>query len=140
MESRKIFLEKNKSVSSVNKTGNIGVDLTSKSRLLPYTDMSDVINLNNLYITERDECNKYRIILTVNPICSNVLFNTRTEIVRKEGSDECELIIGDKKVEKTDSSVIKDIVNTSDLDWIQGLRDTEYSHSVYSLSFPSTIQ
>ena len=84
-----ILLEKNKSKNSVNVENFVNLDLTSKSRLLPYNDISDTLNLTKLYQQERDESTKYRLLFTVNPICSNVLYNMRTEVVREEGSDDC---------------------------------------------------
>ena len=123
MDSRKVFLEKNRSTNSVNKNSFVGIDLSTKARVLPYNNVSDVLNLTNLYNQERDNCNRFRIILTVNPICSNVLFNNRTEIVRYEGSSACTLV---------SSSTIGfdsgNAINRTPLDWKQGIRDTEYTH------------
>ena len=95
MDTRKIYLNKNKSVNSVNEQNFVGVDLSTKSKLLPYNDVSDILNLNDLYIKERNNSRKYRLILTVNPICTNVLYNYRTEVVRKEGSSAITFILGD---------------------------------------------
>ena len=119
---RKVFLEKNRSINSVNRTNFIDVDLKSTSRLFPYNNVNDVLNLNNLYTYERDNCNKYRVILTVNPICSNVLFNTRTEVVRYEGSSGCTLVLEQSDIEKGKA------INRTNLDWRQAIRDTEYTH------------
>lgn len=119
---RNIFLEKNRSKKSVNEDIHLGVDLSSKARLLPYNSTNDVLSLNDLYTKERNECTKYRVILAVNPICSNVLFNTRTEVVRYEGSDNCELLVGNKVGNAGQA------VNTTTFDWKQALRDTEYTH------------
>lgn len=98
MEQRKIYLEKNRNVKSVNKQSFVNINLSTKSKLLPYNSISDVLNLNNLYINERNNCSKYRIILNVNPICTNVLYNARTEVVRHEGGDNAELLIGTDKI------------------------------------------
>ena len=95
MDARKIYLNKNKSVNSVNEQNFVGIDLSTKSKLLPYNDVSDILNLNDLYIKERNNSRKYRLILTVNPICTNVLYNYRTEVVRKEGSSAVTFILGD---------------------------------------------
>lgn len=98
MDTRKVYLEENKDVNSVNEQSFVGINLTTKSKLLPYNNISDVLNLNNLYIAERNACTKYRLILTVNPICSNVLFNYRTEVVRYEGSSACTSLIYDSEI------------------------------------------
>lgn len=122
MEQRKIFLEKNKSINSVNAEGFMNVELSAKTRLTPYNDIDEKLSLYQLYNDERDACEKFRMVFTINPICSNVLFNTRTEIVKNEGSDNCELIIG----ETTGKAKA---VNSTKFDWKQGIRDTEYSHA-----------
>lgn len=128
---RKVFLERNRSVNSVDRPMHLGVDLSSNARLLPYNSTNDILNLNDLYNTERDNCDKYRVILTVNPICSNVLFNTRTEVVRYEGSSACTLIAGN---EIGDSG---QAMNNMPLNWKQAIRDTEYSHpSIYDNNTP----
>ena len=95
MDTRKVYLEENRNVNSVNKENFVGVNLTTKSKLLPYNNISDILNLNELYTEERNSCRKYRLILTVNPICTNILFNYRTEVVRHEGSDDCELVLNE---------------------------------------------
>ena len=98
---RKIFLEKNRSLISTNVERKIDVDLSTKTRLLPNHNLMDNFSLYKQYNKERDECNKFRVILNVNPICSNVLYNVRTEIVINEGSSGCTLLIGDKSLSKS---------------------------------------
>ena len=123
MEQRKVFLEKNKSINSVNAESFMNVELSAKTRLTPYNDVDEKLSLYQLYNDERDACERFRMVFTINPICSNVLFNTRTEIVKNEGSDDCEVIIGDETGDKGNA------VNTTKFDWKQGIRDTEYSHA-----------
>jgi len=101
MKNRKVYLEKNRDVNSVNEESFVNIDLSTKYKLLPYNDISDFLNLNNLYTAERNACRKYRLILTINPICTNVLFNNRTEVVRYEGSSATTLILGDYEPEQT---------------------------------------
>ena len=118
----KILLEKNRSKYSVNTDSYINLDLSGKSRLLPFDDISDKLSLNQLYMDERDNCNKYRMIFTVNPICSNVLFNARTEVIRYEGSSACTVLGSSAYIDSFSAS------NTTDLNLMQSIRDTEYSH------------
>lgn len=129
MEER-ILLEKNRSKYSVNKENGINLDLKSKSRLLPFNNITSNFSLNQLYLDERDNCDKYRMIFSVNPICTNVLFNNRTEIVRYEGSDNCKVLLGNNTGETENA------VNTTSLDYLQAIRDTEYSHTEI---FPNNI-
>lgn len=124
MDQTQIFLEKNKSAESVNKGTVLKVSLPTKSKLIPYNDIDETLSLHQLYIDERDNCEDYRLIFTVNPICSNVLFNTKTEVVWKEGSDDCISLMN-----KT--GFCTNIVNTSggsNVDSIKAIRDTEFTH------------
>lgn len=124
---QKLFLEKNKSVFSNNVERSIKLDLSAKTRLLPNDNIVDKFSLFKQYNKERDECTKYRIILNVNPICSNILFNARTEIVLNEGSSACTLLIGNTKLDK--KKVSPNAVNTTEkIDYMLALRNTEYSH------------
>ena len=60
------------------------------------------------YLEERGKCNKIRLTCQVNPICSNVLYNSVTEIVRNEGSDDVEVLnYGNGTIEKGNMSVGK---------------------------------
>ena len=120
----KIFLEKNRNVESINKDSKVNVNLTQKARLLPFNNLSDTLNLAELFDTERDACNDYRIILTVNPICTNVLYNMLTEVVKDEGGPGCVSLVGDNVIARPSSKV----TNTTVLNRLQAIRDTEYSH------------
>ena len=120
---KKILLDRNKSKRSVDVEKGFLVPLSTDERLLPFDDISDVVNLKEVYDKEKDESDLYRLIFTVNPVCSNVLFNTFTEVVYKEGSDECEMLTS-----ITNTSIPKKACNTSALNQMQAIRDTEYSH------------
>lgn len=84
---REFLQEKSLNRLQDNAEKSLDIDLSAKSRLIPYSDAADMLSLNNLYIKERDACENYRMIFTVNPICSNVLHNAITEPVYREGSD-----------------------------------------------------
>ena len=72
-----------------NRENKIPVGLVSDSKLLPFDSVSSTIDEYSQYIKEKDNSNIFRLIVTIDPICSNVLFNNVSEIVYKEGSDEC---------------------------------------------------
>lgn len=82
----KIFLNEFSSKKSTSNTSGLNVSLGGKRKLLPTTDMSYVISAYEQYQKEREKCNIVRLTCQVNPICTNVLFNRVTEIVKKEGS------------------------------------------------------
>lgn len=65
----------------------MNVSLNGKRKLLPTNDYGCVINQYEQYTKERKACSTIRLTCQVNPICSNVLFNDITEVVKYEGSD-----------------------------------------------------
>lgn len=121
-----ILLNKNKGKRSVNVENGLMVPISTEERLLPFEDISDVVNLKTVYDKEKDNSDLYRLIFTINPVCSNILFNTFTEVVYKEGSDDCTMLTSGT----TDKSKlhITNACNSSSLNQIQAIRDTEYSH------------
>ena len=124
----KIFLERNRSEFSNDVENAINVALSTKTRLLPNDNVSDNFSLFEQYNKERDECNKFRLILSVNPICSNVLFNAKTEIVINEGSSACtSLYDGDFSLNKSDYAP-KACNTKASIKYLDAIRNTEYSH------------
>ena len=120
---KQILLNKNRGKRSVDVESGLMVPLSAEERLLPFDDISDVVNLKEVYDKEKDDSNLYRLIFTINPICSNILFNTFTEVVYKEGSDSCTMLTS-----ATNTSIPKKACNTTALNQVQAIRDTEYSH------------
>lgn len=88
----KIFLNKFDGKNSVSDSGALNVSLKGNRKLIPFNDMGEVISSLDVYNDERRECNKIRLTCQVNPICSNVLFNHISEIVKYEGSEHVAFI------------------------------------------------
>ena len=65
----------------------ITFESTSTFNKLNGVNYQSMIDANEQFIQERNRCHDYRLILTVNPYFTNVLFNRCTEIVKDEGSD-----------------------------------------------------
>ncbi len=86
--SNNIFLGEFDSKKSISTNSGLNVKLDGKRKLLPSNDTSYIISSYDQYTEERNNCNKIRLTCQVNPICSNVLFNRVTEVVKDEGSDE----------------------------------------------------
>ncbi|MBR6516689.1 MAG: hypothetical protein IKT40_07500 [Bacilli bacterium] len=84
-----ILLNKKLSKKSSNVNNSLSVNLTNGKRLLPIDDLRTTINEIELYNSERESTTSIRLTCSVNTICSNVLFNNITEIVKNEGSDSC---------------------------------------------------
>ena len=84
----KILLNKSKSKVSTNNNNSLTIQLNGSKRILPCDPMETSISEIDVYNKEREDCSKIRLTVQINPICSNVLFNNLTEIVKNEGTDE----------------------------------------------------
>lgn len=117
-----------------NAEKSLNVDLSAKSRLLPYSSAADLLGLNDLYLQERDACENYRMIFTVNPICTNILYNAVTEPVFLEGSLSAVSLV-ESAISRDDEFVfpegtLNQSANTEEqriVDQIAAVRDTEYT-------------
>ena len=88
MMNKTILLNSSKSLRSKNVDNHIKTELFTERKLLPTDSLSETVDTYEEYVKEKDASNIYRLIFTINPICSNVLFNALTEVVYKEGSEE----------------------------------------------------
>lgn len=120
---QQVFLDEKKSRVAQSKEHALDVSLVNKTGLLPKGAVESSLSLYQLYMNERDSSNKYRLILTVNPICTNVLFNMKTEVVQNEGTPKCISLSDDKNEVRPIKAN-----NTTALNRKQAIRDTEYSH------------
>lgn len=82
----KIFLKGFDSKKSVSNNSSVNVSLDGKRKLLPFDDTSHTVNAYDQYTKERESCETIRLTCQVNTVCTNVLFNKITEIVKDEGS------------------------------------------------------
>lgn len=126
---RNIFLEKNRSVSSINRESKLPIGFSVKEKPIKDNSIDTDFSLFEEYLHERDSCDKYRMLFKINAICSNVLFNTQTEIVLNEGSDDAIRIMDDTSLSPlTINDGDNDIQNSEPISRKQAIRDTEYSH------------
>ena len=87
-----ILLNKKISKKNSNTDNFLQVSLGGNQRLLPMDKLVALVSSDEQYNKERERCNKVRLIVTVSPICSNVLFNHISEVVYKEGSEDVKVI------------------------------------------------
>lgn len=120
---RQIFLEEAYSKRSSNVNNFIDVELVTEEKLLPTEDLRDSLDEYDEYIKEKDASNKYRLIFTIKPVCSNILFNPFTEVVQEEGGDNCQ-----KLGAISDNSYAQEYKGISSVDEKEAIRDTAYSH------------
>ena len=134
MNQFRIRLNKTNSVNSVNKDNMVDVEFQQTTN--PYmftTDIKDTIDQYEVFEAERANCTNYRLITTIKPFCSNVLFNPITEIVYKEGSDDC-IVADDISKTKIIKGVDK-IYGEKNPDRAQMIRDTEYSRKEINFEY-----
>lgn len=119
------------SVKGLPSTHKVDVNLKQTTKAIPFPNVSSTLSQRSVYEEERQAGNKFRLILTVVPYCSNVLFNALTEIVKNEGSNETIVV-----TDKTNRKDIKDpkytinidkVIGLNNPDRIQMISNTEYS-------------
>ena len=138
----KIFLQSHLSKKSSNTSNGVNVQFKGRRKLLPTNDVSEIVSQYDQYLLERESCNKIRLTCQVNPICTNVLFNPITEIVRYEGSNNVELLnyLDERSIElkntdllyKTTSGLCSSNLNGnsgSEKHHTNAIRDTQLSNT-----------
>ena len=134
MNQFKIRLNKTNSVNSVNKDNMVDVEFQQTTN--PYmftTDIKDTIDQYEVFEAERANCTNYRLITTIKPFCSNVLFNPITEIVYKEGSKDCVLATDNGNTEIKEGR--DRIYGEKNPKRAQMIRDTEYSRKEINFEY-----
>ena len=87
----KILLNSKNSKLSSNVDEKVTLEFESNIDSIPVDVANSLVDQYEQYVVEKDRSNKYRFIFTINPVCSNVLFNSISEIVSNEGGNECVL-------------------------------------------------
>lgn len=135
----KIFLQKFNSKRSVNTSEGLNVSLKGKRKLLPTNDLSETISQYDVYTEERNNSNIIRLTCQVNTVCSNVLFNKVTEIVKDEGSSAVSFInYGILSGKSSNTKIAEDVkYKTKSLDFWkrnniqESIRDTQLTNYNY---------
>ena len=89
-----ILLGQNKGKREVNEDNFMNVELSSNAVVMPTDTITQTLDSYKEYLNEKDNSEVYRLIFTINPVCTNVLFNAVTEVVYKEGSNDCKALAG----------------------------------------------
>jgi len=77
-------LNKNKSKTSINLDVNNSISLISETKILPANEFTHIVNEIEQFNKEREESKRYRLIATINPLISNVLFNIKSDEIPKD--------------------------------------------------------
>lgn len=126
-----LLLGQNRNKVSRNEHNSLAVNFIGSKRMLPCEPMSTTVNEIDVYNQERLACEKIRLTVEINPICTNVLFNNFTEIVKDEGSEnvlclnygECSNDLNKCK----DTIYFKNNKTIYDGDSYEAIRDTQLS-------------
>jgi len=134
----RILLNSSLNKKSVNTNESININLSGNKKLLPEDAVSETIDSYNVYLDERSKSNKFRLIINLNPLCTNVLFNPFTEVVKNEGSDNVYCLNFAPKNERTTSYIKNTLIGsqtavigkTDNFEWTpyQATRDTQLSN------------
>ena len=140
----KILLNKSKNKTSTNINNSLTIQLKGSKRILPCDPMETTVSEIDVYNKEREDCSKIRLTVQVNPICSNVLFNNFTEIVRNEGTDKVTCLNYNSLSEvetisdwDSDNLKFKTIANftSSGSTVVNAIRDTQLSNESNGFSY-----
>ena len=83
----------------------------------------------DVYNNERQNCNTIRLTVCVNPICSNVLFNNITEVVRNEGTDNVECLNFNDNLTFTNLKFKNDSSFKEEKRALNSIRDTQLNNN-----------
>ena len=116
------------SVTGVASTQHIDVELKQTTKTLPFPNVSTTLSQRSIYEEERQAGSKFRLIVTIMPYCTNVLFNALTEIIKDEGSDSVKVVTDvTNTTESNDENEIKDTYGNTKPTRVQMISNTEYS-------------
>ena len=118
------------SVKGIPSKQNIDVSLKQTTKMLPFPNISTTLSQRSVYEEERQAGNKFRLIVTIVPYCSNVLFNPLTEIIKDEGSEKPTVITDCTNMNGapiTDTQIIEDAYGEPSPTRVHMISNTEYS-------------
>lgn len=135
-----IFLPQYKDKKLDKKDTAIHLSLKRNEEPLSEMEQNILINGSELYTSERTDSNLYRFNFSVNVIASNVMHAMNTEIVFKEGSEDCQClnfwdesnnssIMGKLQYLEVQGKELKDLMSVTSQHTQQLLRDTQLSYS-----------
>ena len=122
------------SVKGLPSTMSVDVNLRQTTKTLPFPNVSSTLSQRNVYEEERQAGNNFRLILTIVPYCSNVLFNPLTEIIKDEGSDDVVVVTDVTNMDNAPVKIENKIDDTIGVDKptrVHMICNTEYSSEIH---------
>ena len=131
---QKILLNSSINKKESNENASLNVSFSGNYKLLPEDGISDALNSYEVYLDERKKSNKFRLVVNINPFCSNVLFNPFTEIVKNEGTGDEVTWINYKNKYKDNTNVIGKLES---FEWTpyDAIRDTQLSNEACGFEY-----
>lgn len=126
-KTKNIILNSSINKKAVNENSSLSINLIGNKKVLPEDSINDTIDSYKIYLNERENSNKFRLIINLNPFCSNILFNPFTEAVKNEGTDNAVCLNF-----KSDKTVPGVVGKNSNFQWDEYsfIRDTQISNEV----------
>ena len=134
MDKHVIRTSETDSVKGLASTKSVDLNLRQTAKALPFPNVSAILSQRSVYEEERQAGNKFRLILTVVPYCSNVLFNPLTEIIKDEGSDDVIVVTDMTNMENAPVKISNKIDSTIGVDnptRVHMICNTEYSSEMH---------
>lgn len=110
------------------------VDLKQTTKPYLFTNnLKEEIDQYEVFQKERNSCTKYRLISTIKPYCTNVLFNPVTEIVRYDDNGVPEIVVDYKTIEDKENenpykaNLDVEVYGNEEPNRLDMIRNTEYS-------------
>lgn len=123
----KQLLNSERNILHKAKETTLNIDIMRNEQLLPIEFSEATIDAYQVYLDERRNSGKYRLIFAITPMCSNVLFNPCTEIVHGEGSDN-PVILGNSAKNISGLCKYAPMSGLNAITRAHAVSDTEYSH------------
>lgn len=89
MDNMKLLLNQARYIEAGSSNMSVPVSLQSNMDIIVDDRFNEVVNEYNVYLDEREACTKIRLTADINLLASNIIFNSVTEIVKNEGSNDC---------------------------------------------------
>lgn len=132
-QEHRIRLGNTESVNSLNTDNFVGVNINHTTKPYLFTSEMGVVDQYEVYEKERDRCKKYRLITTIRPYCTNILFNPVTEIVKYNGSENVKRVYDWKKEDL--KAYREQLFGDYNPDRKHMIRNTEYSSEQYGYEY-----
>ena len=132
-----ILRNSKKSYGSKNIDQFVHVDFQRTGKQFTHNGNVGTVDADEQFILERERCNDFRLTLTVNPYCSNELFNISTEVVKNEGSRRMVVMDSGADTVLQQGTIRSDKIygKNNEIRGYDMVRNTEYSRPIFELEY-----